>query len=59
MSYSLNDNCYSCERRKEGCTDVEKIREAVNKIHQDPEHSKKGGSGMILVSCGKCKSTSE
>jgi hypothetical protein len=48
MSYSFNAPCYNC-RKKEECQDYEKIRKAINEIHQDQETHK--GAGEVVMMC--------
>jgi hypothetical protein len=52
MSWGLNDNCYRCPNAKI-CPDVDRIRQAVTEIHQDPKHGEIGGWGNIQIVCGK------
>lgn len=53
MSWSISEPCYECWRLENGCQDVQKIKEAIKEIHQDPDHVKLGGSGSVTVTCSK------
>lgn len=50
MSYSLNSPCYNCNKEKT-CTDLNKVREAVDKIHASSYDEGHQGGGEILLAC--------
>ena len=52
MSYSLTTPCYNCKKR-EACTDPQKIQDAVNAIHDEPASDESGhmGGGYIMLQC--------
>lgn len=52
MSWSLISQCENCKRVQE-CVDLKYLQESVNKIHRDPDHVGKGGSGNLVISCYK------
>ena len=49
MSYTFNNPCLNCLKRKE-CKDAEKIREGINHIHMDSDDTHKG-AGEVLLMC--------
>jgi hypothetical protein len=56
MSYSVTSPCWACLRRKrednlKGCTDVDQIQEAVNKIHLAGSDNGHLGAGSIVLAC--------
>jgi hypothetical protein len=52
MSWSQVKNCWNCKRAGE-CPDSKEFDDAVSRIHQNPEHGQKGGSGTVSVVCYK------
>lgn len=48
MSYNFNSPCFNCAKKEE-CKDVDRIRKAIDEIHEDRETHK--GSGAILMMC--------
>jgi hypothetical protein len=51
MSWGFGNPCWNCKRKDNGCKDYEKVQEAITKIHEDPDHSTKGGGGEIVMCC--------
>jgi hypothetical protein len=54
MSYSSYVNCGNC-RFKDDCTDREKLQDAIDTIHSEPNQPETGkghfGGGMIILNC--------
>jgi hypothetical protein len=55
MSYGIQSQCGSCNKFASGCKDLDKIQEAVTKIHQDTETHK--GAGTVILQCFRQDST--
>ena len=50
MSYSVNYPCFNCAK-KDTCTDLKRIQEAVQTIHNTSREDGHQGSGTIVLAC--------
>lgn len=57
MSYSVNSPCWNCEK-KDACTDLKHIQEAVQTIHNTGREGGHQGSGSVTLMCTRQKSVS-
>ena len=50
MSYSIYSPCHNCDK-KETCTDLKRVTEAVLIIHNTRQEEGHQGSGYITLTC--------
>lgn len=50
MSYSIQSPCFGCDK-KETCTDIARVNEAVQAIHNTTREDGHQGSGWITLTC--------
>lgn len=50
MSYSLQAPCFNCDK-KDTCTDLKRVQEAVDTIHATNREDGHQGSGYITLTC--------
>ena len=50
MSYSILSTCFSCDK-KETCTDLKRVNEAIQLIHSTSKADGHQGRGWITLTC--------